>query len=595
MDDNEEKYVPPGQVVTIVATDGLGLLRGVDWTDFDGVRIDPDVPITRIKALAYCLYKTGLGVDIIVQDNLYNGLMLYRAAGPDITNNPWDQSWELPFTHEKEANVMEDCKAVIEKLLGKNLRLSFRNDAWWVQRINELKLPTIAFTRFNPGGAAIGGELDYTDHKIEIGHAEGGDPASKLVHFIARSTGVRNRRPSKKTELEYKFDIPKDLPRNKDFIRGDRITAEPVPPAVDNGIVEYEIEDWRNTGYPLRPDLNTAATNQARIWRVFEDGYEKERYILLTNTVTPNFLISKELLVTVNDKFSFSVDWRWNYNKSGGSITHPIFHVMLIATDGTNWFMDNDGSWFQSNATWNVNVKEIEEIWTLNQVDEREWRTTSVESRPLPRDGKLLFALNNSGYIGAVTSDVYVMFQNLVFTYIPYENGSYKKYNGERITNTQAGRYSNPKDDQLYLSVSRKYLYKGALVKYNAGVITLLNDRWFDWSLYHAGITPDPPPHDKFLKLVSVDHFNHYRNNQREFNLQMRGLVDENDQHCDLNNVYNISVDSLHNNFKKFVLVNMRQNWMDCSWTGTLVEIDDSRDQFAAEGSFESEHKYIEG
>lgn len=584
MDDNEEEYVPPGTDVFIVATDGLGLLRGVELTDFDGLRIDPDIPLTRIKLLAYALYKTGLGIDIIVQDNLFNGLMLYRSTGPDIKNNPWDQSWLLPITFEKEVNVMDDCFTVIEKLLGTTLRLSYSNDMWWVQRVNEMKLPTISYTRFNSGGVAVSGVLDDTTHIIEVGHA-----SVKDVYFIARQTRVKNRRPSKKVQVEYNFDIPKDMPRNKDFIRGNIIT-----PLLDNGIVEYAIDDWRYTGYPLRPDLNTAPTGTARIWRVFEDKYEKERYVLLSNTTTPNFLISKELLVTVNDKFSFSVDWRWNFNKSGGSITHPIFHVVLQATDGTNWFMDNDGTWYQSNATWSVNVKEIEEVWTLNQVDEREWRTTSVESRPLPRDGKLMFCLNNSGYIGAVTSDVYVMFQNLSFTYIPYENGSYKKYSGERVTNTQSGRYSKPQENQLYVSAARKYLYRGVLVKYNAGVITLLNDRWFDWAMYHAGLTTDPPPHDKYLKWPALDHFNHYRKSQREFAFSLRGLIADTGKHCDIINLYKITVNSRHNNNKAFLLVSMKQDWEECTWDGTMVEIDDSGDRFAAPGTFTSEHKYIE-
>lgn len=590
MDDNEEQYVPPGKDVFIVATDGLGLLRGVEWTDFDGERIDPDIPVTRIKALAYALAPTGLGLDIIVVDNLYEGQMLYRAVGGgDELNNPWDQSWFLPITHEKEIDVKEDCYTVIQKLLGNNLRLNYSatKEAWIVTRINELKLPTRNYTRFNPGGVATLGVMDDVDHIIEIGHADDHD-----VYFIARQTKVRNRRPAKKGQIDYKFDIPAEIPRNKDFIRGDRLT-----PLLDDGIVEYEIDDWRYVGYPLRPDLNTAATGTARIWRVFEGQLEKERYALLANTPVPNFLICKPILVTADDKFTFSVDWRWNINKTGGgSITRPIYHVVLMAFDGTNWFMDNDGVWYQSNATWSTNVKEIDENWFLNQVDETEYRTTSVESKKIPRNGKLMFCLNNDGNIAA-TNDVYVIFQNIRFEYIPFRVGSYKKYKGDRVTDTQTGRYSNPQEEQVYFSASRKYLDKGVLLNYNSGtgVITLLSDRWFDWAMYHAGAPYDAiyPELEKRLTKVALDNWNHYRNTQREFNLSMRGIA-EDGMYCDLENAYEITVDSRHNNFKRFVLCSMKQNIKTCAWGGVLVAIDDSRDKFAAVGSFTSEAKFIE-
>lgn len=582
MDDNEEQYVPPGTEVKIVATDGLGLLRGVEFSDFEGVRPDPDIPVTRIKLLAMCLAKTGLGADIIIQDNLYSSLMLYRSVGGgDEMNNPWDQSWILPGGFLKEPNKYEECFTVIEKLLGKNLRISFRNDAWWVQRVHELKRDTISYTRFNASGVVQSGVIDDATHIVEIGHADDHD-----VYFIARATRVSNRRPSKKVEVKYLFDIDPDLPRNKDLIRGDIIT-----PLLDDGIVEYEVDDWRNTGYPLRPDLNTPATNQARIWRVFEDRYEKERYLLLSNTPAPNFLISKAIYVTADDKFTFSADWRWQVNKSGGFfITHPIYHVVLQAFDGTNWFMDNDGTWYQSSATWNTNVKEIEESWKLDDVDETDWRTTTVESKKIPRDGKLMFCLNNGGYIVA---DNYMIFQNIRFGYIPFRNGSYKKYNGERVTDTQTGRYSNPKEDQVHISCSRKYLDKGTLMTYDegTGVITLISDRWFDWTHYHA--TAETLL-DKRLTLVTLDHFTHYRHSQREFNLSLRGLIDDNGKHCDMNNVYRNTVNNLNNNNKSFVLVNMRQNWSSCAWTGTAVEIDDTSDQFAAVDTYTSEQKYIE-
>jgi hypothetical protein len=590
MDDNEEQYVPPGTEVKIVATDGIGLLRGVELSDFDGVRLDPDIPVTRIKLLAYCLAKTGIGADIIIQDNLYSSLMLYRAVGGgDEMNNPWDQSWILPGTFLKEPNVYEDCFTVIDDLLGTNMRLSYGklatgDSAFIVQRVHELKRDVISYTRFNPAGAAISGVIDDTSHIVNIGHANDHD-----VYFISRATRVSNRRPAKKVEVKYLFDIDPDLPRNKDFIRGDILT-----PLLDNGIVEYEVDDWRNTGYPLRPDLTTPPTNTARIWRVFEDRYEKERYLLLSNSTTQNYNISKPIYITADDKFSFSIDWRWSGNRTGaGSLTTELYHVVLQAFDGTNWFMDENGDWFQSSATWNTNVKAIQWIFSPNTTDETDWRTSTVDSKKAPRDGKLMFCLVNAGHLPGVTDDIYVLFQNTRFEYIPFRNSSYKKYKGERVTDTQTGRYSNPQENEVHISVSRKYLDKGALMNYNSGtgVITLLTDRWFDWTHYHA--TAETLL-DKRIVLVALDHYNHYRNTQREFNLSMRGLVDEDGKLCNLHNVYRNSVNNLNNNNKSFVLVNMRQNWSTCAWTGTAVEIDDTRDQFAVAGSYTSEYKYIE-
>jgi hypothetical protein len=236
--------------------------------------------------------------------------------------------------------------------------------------------------------------------------------------------------------------------------------------------------------------------------------------------------------------------------------------------------------------------------YTLNQNGDpkTEWRSVNVEDKMgAPKPGVIYFYLGAEDASGGATE---VHFQNFKFEYIPYINGSYKKYDGERITDSQPGRYSNPQLLETKISASQKILFKGALLNYDSGadLITLLSDRWFDWSYYHAGAPYDAiyPEIDKRMKWVGLDHYNHYRNTQREFNFSLRGLVADNGQRCDLDHVYRITVDSRHNNFKSFVLTSLKQNLKSGAWSGAMVEIDDSRDKFAEVIAFESEHKYIE-
>ena len=596
MDDNEEEYVPPGTEVKIVATDGLGLLRGVELSDFDGVRPDPDIPVSRIKLLAYCLAKTGLGADIIIQDNLYSSLMQYRSVGGgDEMNNPWDQSWILPNTYEKEVNVYEDCFTVIQKLLGENLRLSYGklgagDSAFIVQRVHELKRDTVSYTRFNPSGVAISGVIDDASHIVNIGHAD-----DHPVYFIGRATRVSNRRPAKKVELKYLFDVQKDLPRNKDFTRG----TLNIPMSGLN-YTAYDPADWefkRWKPFAVAPDAASLAN--AYIKKVFEDGYEKERYLVITKALVANpvhwLRCKKHIYVHEKDRINVSVDYRFN-----GQFNDRLFTFLLAgelrANDGTFYYLYYDPNniehtgWlpYQAGTT---NILGVNVTISQDSDTKTDWRKITVEDKAgVPKAGVVYLYLGGEDAAGAANQ---THFSNLQLEYIPYVNGSYKKYLGERVTDSQTGRYSNPQDNEVHVSVSQKILFKGALLNYDSGtgVITLINDRWFDWTHYHA--TAETLL-DKRLVLVTLDHYNHYRNTQRVFNLNMRGLVDEDDKLCNMCNVYRNSVNNLNNNNKSFVLVSMRQNWSSCAWTGTAVEIDDSGDRFAEAGDYTSEHKYIE-
>ena len=593
MDDNRESYTPSSDDVYVTATDGLALLEDVPLTDFDGARIDPDVPLTRIKLLAYALYKTGLGSDIIIVDNLYEAQMLYRSTGADLVNNPWDQSYQFPLTYESEIDVMEDCKTVIEKLLGTNFRLCWAkgngagDGAFWVQRITELKRDAISYTRFNSGGASIFGAIDYEGHKITIGHKN--LIADNPVYFINRETEVTNRRPSKSVQVEFDYDVPADIPRNKAFIRG---TLNLPYSGVD--FTAYDPADW-TIG---KDSVGTPAV--VIIKKFFTDDYEVARYLEFSPLAVPDTtLTSKKVYMVVGDKFKFSIDRKLSSDMTGGGgYTDTIAKIRLYGTDGSFYTLHGGVSadpqirWEPCTAAFNSNQKLISEQGNNNQNDFTEWHTNSVESAPLPVSGYILIQLYQSA-IGGTTR--YTRFSNLVFEYIPLINGSYKKYTGERVTITREGNYSNPikNTEQFNTSASTKFLHKGSLLRYNSGtgLITLLSDRWFDWTHYHA--TAETVI-DKRLSLVALDHFNQYRKTQKEFILKMKGITDANGAACDLINVYTNTVNSVHNNNKSFMLLDFNQNLKTLEWSGNALEIHDSTDDYADADDYDLLFKYKE-
>lgn len=459
MDDISEPFLPEGEIITLTATDGLGLLKTVELVDQDGAKMRGKYRLIEIVAncLALVGFRTGLQGFIYVFDNLFETDQDNRTA--NLINCPWNQTYVDMLTFEKAINETEDAYTVLSKILfARGCRLFQKNGDWWIVRTDEYKNLTMYGTRYSAQAVASSAVSAQNFNKV-IGKWDGVN-FTDSIHQINNDADTRYQRPHKFVKLNYNYEFPAELIKNIDFTRGDENAG-----LSGVGFTAYDVDDW--TKRKSLPDVGSP-TFTAYIKRVFDSlNYETERYLVVTQSITPGieYIESSVMQMCQKDKFEFSVDYKWSANQSGGgSITVDIGMIRLEADDGTKWTLDDDGKWYQSNSSWTTNIKDLESSWVVNDIDETEWRTLSVSSEPMPRTGNvyvMLRAMNQDG--GTAIDNVDIYYSNLSFNYHPLINGTYTRFTGETYKVSQVGSYSANREEDLPLSDAPCKPYKGAM------------------------------------------------------------------------------------------------------------------------------------
>lgn len=107
--------------------------------------------------------------------------------------------------------------------------------------------------------------------------------------FALADTELRFQRPHGFASETYRFEYPEEIPCNSDFSRGE--AAEDLPDVTIEGITytakAFTIDCWeyaqhRNAGRPTDP-----ATGNARIVRYYYNGQEQQRFIRLDGKIIP--------------------------------------------------------------------------------------------------------------------------------------------------------------------------------------------------------------------------------------------------------------------------------------------------------------------
>lgn len=315
-------------------------------------------------------------------------------------------------------------------------------------------------TQFDDKGVFIGnlGEKEYSK--------EIGKDAPYTIFFSEEQTTFTSDRSHGWVKETYNYDLPLEIPYNKDFSRGDLIDDS------DPTNVKYNIEGWR-----FYKDIPAdTQDNEAYIRRVINSfGVETDRYVVIGIASEALYYIESERIPLLEgDRFDFSVDWRLNSDLgSSGHSTLFVAQIRLFADNGTFWNLHGGNStdpipiWIESDSTWTTNQRYFVLEWD-GDVDDTAWKTVSFwDNAPCP---PIPFGLSGDItilLIASIQSDlVEHHFSNLQWTYIPYINGSYQKYEAQSNTVKRGDpRYKARRDNQVYMTDSPKPLFKGAMFK----------------------------------------------------------------------------------------------------------------------------------
>lgn len=531
-----------------------------------------------------------------------------EVSGPTITftdttdgGNFYASCYLDAKTFEAEIGLCENCESVLRKILGRDSFITQSKGEWWIVRVKEFRNDFASYlTRFDSTGTLLTAfQVVNFEKAIGLQQLSGTPPlpvpfvgTPDATGYFANEQTIRTfDRNQKYAKLIFNYENPREALCNIDFSRGD------LNATISSTDKHYNLDDWtleRNLPASASPTCSTY------IRRIFNaNDYETERYAVITNpSNTPSFeyIRSCYIPVQLKDKFEFSVDYKWSANNGSAPITVTIAMIILYGEDGTYWNLDEDGKWFQSNASWSVNRKLIQSSWDMGAIDETEWRTLTVTAEPIPVGGQmyvLLFAMNQQN--STTDDDVDVYYQNLQLDYIAYTNGSYRKYTGQYNKTTQTGNYKAKTEDTVFIADAPNKITKGSILKLADTFYVLCGSFYEGQEFLYAGdgennLFP-------FGKLQDLSVFNQLRNGNEIVQAQVQGIdcvALDTEHFCDhmdiIHRYFNRDLEP-DNNLQCFQLVTIDLDLFLCEMKGTLIKNFDNTIGFINSDAFE--FKYI--
>lgn len=560
LNDIQEDFLSPPNIVSLTATDNIGLLRDLPLTNFDGISpivVRPKSPYRWMDYLAWALSKTSLRLPINVQHNLRHQ---HSPGQPFFTNTYYD-----PKTFEDEIGTCINCYEVLETLLGEECELFQRNGEWWVQRVDELDNRDRYFWKISADLAAVTDSIETFDKTIKK------DQDIKWVDRTAYNTFERAHSSVKET---FRFEYPKEIIDNIDFARGDQILVVVTPPEEKH----YHLDDWTfKTGFPYN---TTSVQSSAYIKRVFNEfDVEVERYLVLTKQINANqnsnHVESNAVPIHYKDRFDISIDYKMSENRP--PFTQSVFLMTVrIEGEGKKYWLGRGTSgkdqWYLTDANLSNNSTFAENPINFTIADERDWQTLTYQAPPAPVNGNVYVTLHAMNTREDFTQDnVDVHYSNLRFTYYPYIMGTYQKFKGQSWQVSQPGDYKAKRDKEVFVSDSPKKLFKGAMMYFDSPSGEYrLTGKWYDYSLSPA-VVPDEADMKPYGWFQAQSVWNQYRRVMRIFDGGLYGLADS--DLPDLIHRYILNDPSAHTRLRYFMCLHFSMSLKTCTWSAYFVEV----------------------
>ena len=640
--DNQEDFLPDPNVLVLTATDHLGMLKDIPMTMPSGA--NPSGKSKMIDYLTWCLRKTGLDLEVYSVNNLRHGsgnltnaatfsasgnyfvtaglLTDFFYAGQIITisgttsNNGTftvesvdnsglitqvtlttaittgevatgaafvdETSQEYFYDHyldaktfEDEIGTCEDCYTVIEKILGYDCFITQYAGRWWIFRIDEWDLNDIYVLRYTYDGTVTSFEAGTTYNK-SVGRGESLSPV--LADWL-----VTADRPHKFDKLTYRYEMPREIPCNPEYERGDLIGDDGTEVVDDITYTrkKYNLDCWDKQWSSITGDQ--AATIDIQVKRLFNElDYEQYRYINIPqeNTGKFHFIRSEAIPVEAGDKMTIDITRSLSANISGTSTyTDQCLQVRLYGSDGTYWTHHGRTSapneypyWRQCFTEFEIDDLDLEWYVIEGDLDDDQRNQISLydgETAPFPIDGEIQICVFASNLY---RDDADTRIHKIDFEYIPRVNGTFKKYTGQyqKVTSDETRNIAKI-DDEVFISDSPKPIYKGGIFRQISTYVFKLCKRWFPYNVFGLTLPQDgnvyAHPYGE-VQIRSV--FNQYRNANRVFTGSIKGLSGD---WPDLIHKYTLTDTNPNTNDRFFMLASFEQNWKSGYMSGTWIEV----------------------
>lgn len=452
--DIQEEAQPNPNILTLTATDGLGMLKDDTLTNDDG-----EVPENEwsIMDLLRWAISRGTGIErefCVVFNTREEDAPVYDA---DTAGSGHFFKWCYldAKTFETDIHETETLDEVVKIILGNKARVTTYDGKVWIYCVDEMLYGQSYYLyRFLADGAY------FSRAAINLRKYIG---ATSPMSWMNDDAVISATRPYSKSVLTFTYEYPKELMCNIDLERGEG--AEPT--GASNETTEYTPEciDFLREGSsgpdPEDIDFEPWPASEGVLRKRYEFNYEKERYLsALTAGGFRHYFRFSEIFVTEKGRFQLSFDYRFNVD-DGTTNCFPAI-VRLLGDDGSIWCWrydapSGDSYWQELSPTdgWFTVTWEDD----LSGLDNTEWRNIGATSPPIPVTGRLCVRLVN-GF--APPKEVH--FVNIQAEYTAYVNGSYQRYTKQVHTVQQEGASKAIRDEEVRMSDAPDRRIKGAIL-----------------------------------------------------------------------------------------------------------------------------------
>lgn len=546
-DDFQEAWIDTDHIITLRATDGIGYLKDIELTNAGN---ELNGRYNFIELLKFAMSGTSQNFDDYkVFSNLFHSSMLDTS-----TKTGLDQAFADAKTFMINPSEYDDSYTALEKINKSWNQTIFMYDGnWIIFRPEELYIPIGNNLR---GYRDLGGTRTAINARYDalVGVNEDIKPVSpEMLRFINRRT--------KKDTIEFKYDQFDEIVCNGSFSRGDIVTDTIT-------LKTYELDQWNwfQGGINSSTVPTTGSFGRKEEYTVL--ARLEDQYAFLTqDSSTTRFLKSCAIEVLKNEKIDISIDTKYKTTFAGAATLDTVVVMLYGVTN--NYTLDDDGKWYQSNATWSTNLKTLQIYYNGSDlVLPEEWNNISVTSDPLPEEGNLYISLYNPNTPFVSSQERH--FKSLDVKLISTFNGiDVNTIDAVQSIFTKTDNLRKSFFDEIYFDDGLSKLYKGSI--YEDDEQTLTDTTWHRYRYQDEDFG--------FRKQNDITHWEHNRYNRNKLDVTFYGLVSDVGPIGLLNTIKFVDDDPN----KIYWIANLKEiDYNTGIWSATLVEVwDENKDDTA--------------
>lgn len=543
-DDYQEVWEDTNHIITIRASEGIGLLKNKSLSNNGVELIGSYSCLDLVKyAMQGCVQNF---VDFKIFSNLYH---ISMNSGTNYTG--FDQGKLDVKTFQIEVTEYDDSYTTLEKInRGWNQTLLMYRGKWVILRVEEYFIPLTqnikGFRELSTVRTGLSQRFD-----INVGVDENVKPISpSMLRFIQRKT--------KTDTIQFDYNAISEIVQNGSFSRGSFINEIDFTKSYNVNTWDYEDAFLDIGAIPITGTF-TRIEEYSSLEGPLYDNYV--RFNITNSALTAiSYIRSNDISILTGEKLDFSVDAKFKLNFTNNTKAQTVY--ILFYGSGNNYFLKDNGDWVLTNSTFTTNVEYLGiEFNKPSSPDDTSWVTFSVNSQPAPEVGyvNILLAGHNNQWVSGQER----YFKNLRFTIISVFGGQeFNNISGIKSIYTKPEDLKMTFDETIYMDDSFSDNYKGSLLRSDG--VTLTDKRWYRYRY--------PNEVFGFRQENDISHWFSNRFNRSKIDANFYGLTWNNGTEPIglLNTIIFVDDDP----DKIYMIANMREiDFSSSTWSATLLEI----------------------